>query len=210
MSGPDRGAIMRTVPIFIALVSFLGSAGQAFPATTETIVLIRHGEKPPGGEGRLDCHGLNRANALPAALTKQFGRFDAIFAPDPDQMKKDDGVKYRYLRPLETVTPLSKATGTAVDTRFGYKETGDLRRELLSPHYRGATLLVAWEHKKLVKLARDLIEHGGGDPGLVGKWSGRDFDSIYVIRIVRDGGVTSASFGRSSEGLNAEGSADCR
>ena len=195
MSGPDRGAIMRTVPIFIALVSFLGSAGQAFPATTETIVLIRHGEKPPGGEGRLDCHGLNRANALPAALTKQFGRFD---------------VKYRYLRPLETVTPLSKATGTAVDTRFGYKETGDLRRELLSPHYRGATLLVAWEHKKLVKLARDLIEHGGGDPGLVGKWSGRDFDSIYVIRIVRDGGVTSASFGRSSEGLNAEGSADCR
>ena len=144
----------------LAALVFGAAAGLAAPAT-QTIVLIRHGEKPPGGLGRLDCRGLNRAEALPPVLARQFGRFDAIFAPDPDRQKKDEGIKYPYLRPLETITPLSKATGLPVETRFGYKQIGKLEEALESPGYRGATLLVAWEHKQLVKLARGDARQAG-------------------------------------------------
>jgi hypothetical protein len=31
----------------------------------ETIVLLRHGEKPEGGLGQLNCQGLNRALVAP-------------------------------------------------------------------------------------------------------------------------------------------------
>src|ERR1700730_4025255 len=49
----------------------------------ETIVLVRHGEKPDKGLGQLDCQGLNRALALPPVIAKTFGRPSAVFAPDP-------------------------------------------------------------------------------------------------------------------------------
>lgn len=188
-----------------AIVFGAAAGGPVFAApVTQTIVLIRHGEKPPGGLGRLDCRGLNRAEALPPVLARQFGRFDAIFAPDPDRLKKDEGIKYPYLRPLETVTPLSRATNLPVETRFGYKQIGKLEETLQSPGYRGATLLVAWEHKQLVKLARDLLDHNGGDPRQVGKWPGSDFDSIYVVRITRDGETTRATFEHGRQGLTGK------
>ncbi|MFC5392495.1 hypothetical protein [Bosea vestrisii] len=188
-----------------ALVFGEAASGPVFAApVTQTIVLIRHGEKPPGGLGRLDCRGLNRAEALPPVLARQFGRFDAIFAPDPDRQKKDEGIKYPYLRPLETITPLSKATGLPVETRFGYKQIGKLEEALESPGYRGATLLVAWEHKQLVKLARSLLDHHGGDARQAGKWPGSDFDSIYVVRIVRDGESTRAAFEHGHQGLTGK------
>ncbi len=56
------------------------------PITTETIVFVRHGEKPAAGLGQLDCQGLNRALALPPVIAA-FGKVDAIFAPNPSQQK---------------------------------------------------------------------------------------------------------------------------
>jgi len=53
-------------------------------------VLIRHGEKPPGGLGQLTCKGLNRSLALPSLLIGRYGKPDFIFAPDPAQ-RVDDG-----------------------------------------------------------------------------------------------------------------------
>jgi hypothetical protein len=55
----------------------------------ETIVLVRHGEKPDKGLGQLDCQGLNRALALPPVIAKTFGRPSAVFAPDPSQHRED-------------------------------------------------------------------------------------------------------------------------
>jgi len=53
---------------------------------TETIVCIRHGEKPPAGLGQLTCQGLNRALRLPQVLLTKYGKPDFIFAPDPNQI----------------------------------------------------------------------------------------------------------------------------
>ena len=53
------------------------------PAVTpvETIVFLRHGEKPEKEIGQLNCQGLNRALALPRVLISKFGRPDYLFAP---------------------------------------------------------------------------------------------------------------------------------
>ena len=44
------------------------STAQTPQPAGETIVLLRHGEKPPTGLGQLTCKGLNRALALPSLL----------------------------------------------------------------------------------------------------------------------------------------------
>ena len=40
----------------------------------ETIVCIRHGEKPSASLGQLTCHGFNRALRLPRVLIGKFGK----------------------------------------------------------------------------------------------------------------------------------------
>ncbi|HKN29694.1 MAG TPA: hypothetical protein VJY34_18125, partial [Roseiarcus sp.] len=48
------------------------SCGAA--AAEETIVFVRHGEKPAAGLGQLDCRGLNRSLELPAVINAMFGK----------------------------------------------------------------------------------------------------------------------------------------
>jgi hypothetical protein len=188
----------------LALVCAIGGAAAAAPAATkgETIVFVRHGEKPPLGLGQLDCQGLNRALALPAALARQFGKPAFIFAPNPGEMVRDHGRYYNYVRPLATIEPTAIRLGMPVDTRFGFEDTGGLERELLSPRYRDSLLFVAWEHGMLVKLVRQLLATVGADPSVVPDWPEDDFDSIYILRLQRAGAKIAASFTRGQEGLN--------
>jgi len=176
----------------------------AEPTVTETIVLVRHGEKPALGLGQLDCQGLNRALALPAVIAKGFRRPDAIFAPNPAQTKEDYGQSYDYVRPLATIEPTAIAFGLPVDASIGVSNIEALRQRLETPAYRGALVLVAWEHTDIVKLARRLMANHGGDSTVVPDWKGRDFDSIYVVRITRTGEVTRAGFEHRHEGLDGE------
>ena len=88
----------------------------------QTIVFVRHGEKPPEGLGQIDCQGLNRALALPQVLAKQYGKPDVIFAPDPRQRVRDQGQQYNYIRPLATIEPTAIRFGKPVQTTFGYKQ----------------------------------------------------------------------------------------
>jgi hypothetical protein len=88
----------------------------------ETIVFIRHGEKPADDKGQLTCQGLNRALALPKVLLGKFGRPDFIFAPltAPGVFF---GHTYCYLRPLMTIEPTAITAGLPVNwatprTRF--------------------------------------------------------------------------------------------
>ncbi len=63
----------------VSLLLFIGCA-QA----QETIVAIRHAEKPASSLGQLTCKGLNRALALPKVLIPRYGKPDRIYAPDPE------------------------------------------------------------------------------------------------------------------------------
>lgn len=170
-------------------------------AGTETIVLIRHGEKPVQGLGQLDCQGLNRALRLPAVVRKLFGRPDAIFAPDPAHGVEDGGRTYDYVRPLATVEPTAVAFGLPVDASVAVDDIAALQARLEADAYANSLVLVAWEHKQIVKLARRIVADHGGDADAVPKWQGDDFDGIYVIRLERGGAAT---FERLQEGLDGQ------
>ncbi len=67
---------------------------------------------------------------------------------------------------------------------------------------------MGWEHKQLVKLARNIVKDSGDDKALVPKWPGEDFDSMYVLRVTRDGSKTTTQFEQLKQGLNNQ-SASC-
>jgi len=176
-----------------------GTPGQ----TVETIVCIRHGEKPPGGLGQLTCRGLNRALALPTVLLGKYGKPQFFFAPNPTQ--KVDGKnqdEYFYVRPLATIEPTAIRCGLAVNTQFGYEEIKGLETELRKPEYQDAKILIVWEHRLLDKFVQDLLETNGGNPSQVPRWPSQDYDTIFVVRITRSGPAKSVGFVVDHEGLD--------
>ncbi|MGO8676165.1 MAG: hypothetical protein ACLQVX_09890 [Limisphaerales bacterium] len=167
----------------------------------ETIVCIRHGEKPAGGLGQLTCRGLNRALALPDVLLAKFGSPKFVFAPNPTQ-KVDGNGSYYYVRPLATIEPTAIRCGLPVNTQFGYKEIKGLEGELQKQQYESATVFVAWEHGLLDEFVKDLLKANGENPARVPAWPGTDYDSIFVVRIIHSAAGPSVTFAIDHEGLN--------
>jgi hypothetical protein len=174
---------------------------------TETILLLRHGEKPAAGLGQLDCQGLNRAMALPTVIRRDYGTPTAIFAPNPGVTKPDGGVAYNYIRPLATIEPVAVALGMPVNTSLGLDEIGKLQGLLEAPALHNGVVLVGWEHSQIVLLARAIMASHGGDPQTVPNWRGSDFDGVYVLRIIWSGAASSITFERRVEGLNGQSTA---
>jgi hypothetical protein len=169
--------------------------------TIETMVFFRHGEKPSGGYGQLTCQGLQRALALHATLTRQFGTPQYLFAPNPVPKVNDSAGSFYYVRPLATIEPTAIRLGMPVNAQYGHTDITGLQTELLSTTYASATVFISWEHIKLQQLVQNLMnQYGGGY--LVPTWAGTDYDSIYVVRLTRDGAVTTATFEHHYEGLN--------
>ena len=188
----------------LGLEAAFSSANAAERPVTETIVLVRHGEKPALGLGQLNCQGLNRALALPAVIGKQFGKPDLILAPDPAQSKEDLGHPYNYVRPLATIEPTAIVFGLPVDASIGVSNIDALRQKLESPEYESALVVVAWEHNDIAKLARLLLADHGGDPASVPDWQGGDFDSMYVVRLTQTGAGAKVTFEQGHEGLDGQ------
>ncbi len=198
--------------LLLVLIGFtisIRADGQTNAATSpvaskpkvETLVCIRHGEKPPGGLGQLTCRGLNRALALPNVLLPRYGTPQFIFAPNPAQ-KVDSKEGYYYVRPLAAIEPTAIRCGLPVNTEFGFRNIKGLEKELRKPAYQNATVFVAWEHGMLEEFARQVIKHHGGDPAQVPYWPDGEYDIIYVFKITNDAGKESFSFTIEHEGLN--------
>lgn len=166
----------------------------------ETVVILRHGEKPALGLGQLSCQGLNRSLALPAVLLARYGTPSEIYAPNPAIKKKDKGVAYAYIRPLATIEPLAIVVGQPVNIDWGMTDIRGLAKHIAARH--DGTLFVAWEHHYAEKLARQLLVNLGGKPSVVPVWNDADFDSLYVVRISDTGKGRSVSFAREQEGLD--------
>lgn len=200
---------LRHALIVLTILLFTASALRTFaddlkPSLSgdETIICVRHGEKPPQGLGQLAPQGLRRALALPDVLLKKFGTPQYIFAPNPTQMVNDAGGNYYYVRPLATIEPTAIRCSLPVDTQFGYKEIDGLETELKQPKYEHAVIFVAWEHGYLERFARQFVKDLGGNAASVPGWGGNDYDSIYIIRVA-DGKII--SFAVDHEGLDHVG-----
>ena len=187
----------------VGLLANFQVAAQTNPLpapTVETLVCIRHGEKPKGGLGQLSCRGLNRALALPEVLRQKYGPPQFIFAPNPTQ--KVDGDKYFYVRPLATIEPTAIRCGLPVNTQFGFRAIKGLEKELRQKNYQSATVFIAWEHGLLDEFVKNVVKDNGGDPQQVPAWPADDFDTIFVIQLKQAAGSNSVTFTVDHEHLN--------
>jgi hypothetical protein len=69
--------------IILCLVLLIFTTVVRAKADVQTIVFVRHGEKPKQGLGQFNCRGLNRALALPKVIANTFGSPNFIFVPNP-------------------------------------------------------------------------------------------------------------------------------
>jgi hypothetical protein len=212
-----------SVPVHAAVLVALcfGASGckgrQAASSSTsgnETIVVLRHGEKAPGGLGQLNCMGLNRSLALPKVLIGRFGRANAIFAPNPAVQMREGSFStnwYSYVRPLATIEPTAIELGLPVNTQLGFREIGDLQRAVTAPEYANSTIFISWEHKYAYDFARQMLRSYGLDPSQVGGWPSDDFETLYVFHIARAAGASSPAmtFSVQQEGLEGSLSGIC-
>lgn len=174
----------------LILISHLVQAKQ-------TIVFVRHGEKPDDKSGQLTCQGLNRALALPNVLINRYGRADAIFAAAPDSNKLGSSQ-----RSVTTITPTAIRLSLPIVLRYHAEDTTAVVQDLLQPQRDNTLIFVAWEHKKLVDIARAIVQQQGGSPDIIPKWNGNDYDSIYVVTINRQSALARVTFFHEHEGLN--------
>ena len=192
--------------ISVVLASLLATLpGSAQAPSSETIVLLRHGEKPFGGLGQLTCKGLNRALALPSVLIGRYGKPDLLYAPNPSQQVNDGKAvpTYSYVRPLATIEPTAIRLAMPVNTQIGFLQIDELQKELLQPAYAHSLIFVAWEHEKLRDFAVQMLTSYGTNPAQVPEWTNDDYETIYVFHITRSGqnGTPHATLEIQKEGL---------
>ena len=178
---------------------------QAHDRGVETLVLIRHGEKPAKGLGLLTCKGLNRALLLPDFFAANFDRPDYIFVPNPAVKATEihgDGKRYDYVRPLLTIGPTAIRYGVPVNTQLPFNAPDLLADTLLDAKYHNDTIYVAWEHANLEEFAHIVLKRFG-DETAVKEWANNDFDRYYVFRIDWNTVPATLKFEERSENLGA-------
>ncbi|MBV6289620.1 histidine phosphatase family protein [Pseudomonas aegrilactucae] len=200
--------VLFSIPLIAgaALLTFEALESRAQPVDgIQTLVFLRHAEKPGEGLGQLNCQGLNRAIDLATLLPQKFGAADYVFAANPsrevEEGSNDDA--YSYIRPLMTISPSAIKLGLPVNIDFGANDTGDLAEELLQDKYRNATVYTAWSHGYLPELINAVAGKALGEKRTItDDWSGDDFDSMYVLTLTWHDGKASLLSRNYKQGLN--------
>lgn len=151
----------------------------------ETLVFVRHGEKPGKGLGLLNCKGLNRSLKLPDFFADNFPPADYIFAPNPSLKTTEihgDGQRYDYIRPLLTIGPTAVKMGVPVNTQLPYNDPGLLADTLLESKYHNAIVYLCWEHMDIVEFTTAMLRRFGKDEK-VPVWDNNDYDMVFVFTI---------------------------
>lgn len=192
---------MRQRLLFGVLVLLAVTANEA--RAQQTLVFLRHGEKPSGGYGQLTCQGFNRALALPAVLAAKFDTPWGMYAPNPSAKVNDAAGSFYYVRPLATIEPAAVKLGIGINTRFAYNDIAGIGGWLITPTKANTTIVIAWEHTYLVKIVQYLMNRYGGG-ATVPAWTTGDYDSLYIVHVDYSGGTITARFERDREGLNGQ------
>ena len=169
----------------------------------QTIVFLRHGEKPAAGLGQITCQGLQRALRLPDVLSRMYGPPDQIYAPNPNVLVPDPAGAAYYVRPLATIEPTAIRFGLGVKTKYGYPEIDRIIPLLITPTKDNWKVYVAWEHQYLAKMVQQIMTTYGGGATVPG-WNGGDYDSLYVVRVTYGANGPVARFQHDYQGLNSQ------
>ena len=192
----------RVLCVVSVLLFSLLAAGPA--RAEQTIVFLRHGEKPAGGYGQLTCQGFNRSMALPAVLLAKFGTPQYLYAPSPAFKITDSAGSFYYDRPLATLEPLAVKLTKDIWSKYAYSDIASLQTALIKASRDNTTTFVAWEHLYLQKAVQNIMnQYGGGVT--VPAWASTDYDSLYIVRLTyRSDGTILATFDQDREGLNGQ------
>ena len=149
----------------------------------ETLICIRHGEKPANGLGQLSCQGLNRALALARVLLAKYGKPQFVFASNPAQTIAEYAGVYNYVRPLATIEPTAIYCGLPVNTQFGFPQIAELEAELQKEAYQNATIFYRLGAYSARHFCLRYGEVPWRRPGPVPPaLRPNDYDTIFVIR----------------------------
>ncbi|WP_166226220.1 histidine phosphatase family protein [Pseudomonas atagonensis] len=202
-------SLLAVSALFLSLES---SESRAQPVDgTQTLVFLRHAEKPEGGLGQLNCQGLNRAIDLSTLLPEKFGKADYVFAANPTRNVEEGELdnSYSYIRPLMTISPAAIKLGLPVNIEFSANDTSDLARELLEDKYHNSTIYTAWSHGYLPELINKVAGKAVGEKQTITQdWPGGDFDSLYVLTLTWHNGKASLQSHSYKQGLD-NGKATC-
>ncbi|WLG52787.1 histidine phosphatase family protein [Pseudomonas sp. FP1742] len=189
--------------LFLSLES---SESRAQPADgTQTLVFLRHAEKPAGGLGQLNCQGLNRSIDLATLLPEKFGKANYVFAANPTRNVEEGELdnSYSYIRPLMTINPSAIKLGLPVNIEFAANDTSDLADELLRDKYHNSIIYTAWSHGYLPELINKVAgEAVGSKQNIANDWASNDYDSLYVLTLTWHNGKASLQSHSYKQGLN--------
>jgi hypothetical protein len=150
-----------------------------------TVLIIRHSEKPDTGTG-LNAAGETRAHLY----SKYFQPFqEEGLSIQIDGLYAGADSKNSF-RPRLTLEPLSKSSGIPIHSNVGTKDSELLVQELKTETH-GQHPLIAWRHGEIPALLRAF----GVSPERLlpnGQWPDEVFDWVVVLNIGPDGRVTSA------------------
>lgn len=186
----------------VFVLSVFALAAPLSASADQTIVFLRHAEKPASGLGQLTCQGLNRSLALAPALLGRFGTPDFVYAANPEGKISDSTGSYYYVRPLATIEPTAIRAARSVNSHFHYNDIPGIESVLIRSSKANTTIFVAWEHEYLVKIVQDLMnKYGAGQA--VPAWVTGDFDTLYIVHVRYNGdGTITATFQKDAEDLN--------
>lgn len=202
-------ALLAVSALFLSLESGLSRA-QPMDGT-QTLVFLRHGEKPAGGLGQLNCQGLNRAIDLATLLPEKFGKANYVFAANPTRNVEEGEFdnSYSYIRPLMTISPSAIKLGLPVNINFSANDTSDLAEELLRDKYHNSVIYTAWSHGYLPELINTVAGDATGKKmTITDDWESSDYDSLYVLTLTWQNGKASVQSHVYKQGLD-NGSQTC-
>jgi phosphohistidine phosphatase SixA len=136
------------------------------------VMIIRHAEKPDQTDGdkdpNLSKQGYERADALAKVIPEHFPKPDFLIATKKSKSSA---------RPIETITPLSKAIHENIESDYKDDDFAQEAHEVLTdPKYAGKVVLIAWHHGKIPELAKAL-----GVKDCPDKWNSKVFDRVWEI-----------------------------
>ena len=188
------------------LLSLESGESRAQPADgTQTLVFLRHGEKPAGGLGQLNCQGLNRAIDLATLLPEKFGKADFVFAANPTRNVEEGELdnSYSYIRPLMTISPSAITLGLPVNNEVSANDTSALADELLEDRYHNSIIYTAWSHGYLPELINKVAQEAVGDKRTItDDWASNDFDTLYVLTLTWHNGKATLLSRNYKQGLD--------
>jgi len=140
-----------------------------------TVLIMRHAEKSDDPlNPNLSSAGYERAQRLADFIPAKFGKPQFLFGSATSKHSR---------RPIETLEPLAKTCGLAINTDFADQDYGALAHTVLeSPGYDDALVVICWHHGNIPPLAHAFKAEDGQYPD---PWKRSVFNLVLRFDILR-------------------------